>query len=197
MIVNAVILTVTLRKRSIMLRIALITGSTSPGRNNEAVARWVFDLATNQRKDVKFELVDMADYKLSLLDEPVPPSFGQYNMPTQRFGLRKLLPLTASCSDAGLQSQTFRRSEKRHRLFAEWNNKAAGFVSYASAGGARAVEHLRLILAELMVAIVRKQVMLSLFTDFENFSTFKPMRITNPKLRRCSNIELPLQHEVL
>ena len=39
-------------------------------------------------------------------------------------------------------------------LFAEWNNKAAGFVSYGSLGGARAVEHLRLIMAELQVATV-------------------------------------------
>ncbi|HLV81852.1 MAG TPA: NAD(P)H-dependent oxidoreductase, partial [Chthonomonadaceae bacterium] len=59
-------------------------------------------------------------------------------------------------------------------LFREWNNKAAGFVSYGGAGGARAVEHLRLIMAELMVATVRAQVLLSLFTDFENFTTFKP-----------------------
>ena len=47
-------------------------------------------------------------------------------------------------------------------------------MSYDSAGGARAVEHLRLIMAELQVATVRPQVMLSLSTDFENFSTFKP-----------------------
>src|SRR6185503_7315433 len=59
-------------------------------------------------------------------------------------------------------------------LFAEWNNKAAGFVSYGSAGGARAVEHLRLVLAEVQMATIRNQVLLSLFTDFENFSIFKP-----------------------
>jgi NAD(P)H-dependent FMN reductase len=59
-------------------------------------------------------------------------------------------------------------------LFGEWNNKAAGFVSYGSMGGARAVEHLRVSLAELMVATVRAQVMLSLFTDFEDFATFQP-----------------------
>jgi len=59
-------------------------------------------------------------------------------------------------------------------LFAEWNNKAAGFVSYGSSGGARAVEQLRLVLAEVQIATVRNQVLLSLFTDFENFSVFKP-----------------------
>ena len=59
-------------------------------------------------------------------------------------------------------------------LYREWNNKAAGFVSYGSANGVRAVEHLRLVMAELMVATVRAQVGLSLFHDFEHFSTFKP-----------------------
>jgi NAD(P)H-dependent FMN reductase len=59
-------------------------------------------------------------------------------------------------------------------LYQEWNNKAAGFVSYGSAGGTRAVEHLRLIMAELQVADVRAQVALSLFTDFQNFSDFIP-----------------------
>src|SRR5216683_2334097 len=59
-------------------------------------------------------------------------------------------------------------------LFAEWNNKAAGFVSYGSVGGARAVEHLRLIMGELMVATVRQQISLSMHHDFENFRIFKP-----------------------
>jgi NAD(P)H-dependent FMN reductase len=47
-------------------------------------------------------------------------------------------------------------------------------VGYGSAGGTRAVEQLRLIMAEVQIATVRAQVMLSLYTDFENFSTFKP-----------------------
>src|SRR5207249_11040980 len=59
-------------------------------------------------------------------------------------------------------------------LFREWNDKAAGFVSYGGAGGARAVEQLRLVLAEVQMATVRNQVLLSMFTDFENFSVFKP-----------------------
>ena len=59
-------------------------------------------------------------------------------------------------------------------LYSEWNNKAAGFVGYGGAGGVRAVEHLRLVMGELMVADVRAQVALSLYTDFENFSVFKP-----------------------
>jgi NAD(P)H-dependent FMN reductase len=43
-----------------MLKIAIITGSTRPGRNNEAVAHWVHRLS-KERKDAEFELVDIAD----------------------------------------------------------------------------------------------------------------------------------------
>jgi hypothetical protein len=50
----------------------------------------------------------------------------------------------------------------------------AGFEGYDSAGGTRAGEQLRLIGAELQVATVRSQVMMSLYTDFEKFSACKP-----------------------
>ncbi|WP_234020644.1 NADPH-dependent FMN reductase [Streptomyces sp. 142MFCol3.1] len=59
-------------------------------------------------------------------------------------------------------------------LYAEWHNKAVGFVSHGSTGGTRVVEHLRLVAGELQMADVRSQVALSLFTDFENFSVFRP-----------------------
>jgi NAD(P)H-dependent FMN reductase len=59
-------------------------------------------------------------------------------------------------------------------LYAEWNNKAMGVVSYGVVGGARAAEHLRLVAGELQMADVRTNVALSLFTDFENFTDLKP-----------------------
>jgi NAD(P)H-dependent FMN reductase len=63
-----------------MLKIAIILGSTRPGRNGEAVARWVNEIA-QKRTDAEFELVDIADFNLPLLDEPMPPSMGQYTKP--------------------------------------------------------------------------------------------------------------------
>src|SRR6185437_8730256 len=59
-------------------------------------------------------------------------------------------------------------------LYREWNNKAVGFVSYGGVGGARAAEHLRLVVGELQMADVRQQVALSMLTEFENFSVLKP-----------------------
>src|SRR6201988_5428340 len=62
------------------LRIGIIIGSTRPGRKGEAVAKGVYEIA-EKRADAEFELVDIKDFDLPLLDEPVPPSMGQYSKP--------------------------------------------------------------------------------------------------------------------
>ena len=63
-----------------MVKIGIILGSTRPGRNGEAVAKWVYEIA-KKRTDAEFELVDIEEYNLPLLDEPVPPSMGKYSKP--------------------------------------------------------------------------------------------------------------------
>src|SRR5262245_18885314 len=157
------------------MRIGIILGSTRPGRNGEAVAKWVYEIA-RKRNDAEFELVDIKDFNLPLLDEPMPPSLGQYSKPHTKAWAAKI---------GSFDGFVFVTPEYNHGisgalknaidfLFGEWNNKAAGFVSYGGAGGARAVEQLRLVLAEVQIATVRNQLLLSLFTDFENFSIFKP-----------------------
>lgn len=158
-----------------MIKVAIIVGSTRPGRKAEAVARWVHDIA-RKRTDAEFELVDLQDFHLPLLDEPVPPSMGKYSHEhTKRW----------AATVAAFDAYVFVTPEYNHGpsgalknaldfVYREWNNKAAGFVGYGSAGGTRAVEQLRLVMGELQVADVRAQVMLSLYTDFENFSVFKP-----------------------
>lgn len=158
-----------------MLKIGIILGSVRPGRNGDAVARWVYDIA-KKRANAEFELVDLQDFHLPILDEPIPASAGKYSQPHTRVWADKIRSFDA---------YVFVTAEYNHGIpgglknaidfvYAEWNNKAAGFVSYGSAGGVRAVEQLRLVLAELQVATVRAQVYLSLIADFENFRTFAP-----------------------
>jgi NAD(P)H-dependent FMN reductase len=161
--------------RRIMIKVAIIIGSTRPGRNGEAVARWVYDLA-QQRSDAEFELVDIKAFNLPLLDEPVPPSQGQYSQSHTKVWAAKIDPFDAFVFVTPEYNHGISGALKNaiDFLYREWNNKAAGFVGYGSAGGTRAVESLRRVMAELQVADVRAQVALSLFTDFENFSVFKP-----------------------
>lgn len=158
-----------------MINVAVILGSTRPGRNGEAVARWVHELAS-RRKDARFELVDVRDFDLPLLDEPVPPSQHQYSKPHTKRWAAKIDSFDAFVFVTAEYNHGIPGALKNaiDFLYREWNNKAAGFVSYGSAGGARAVEHLRDVMAELQVADVRAQVMFSLMEDFENFSAFKP-----------------------
>jgi NAD(P)H-dependent FMN reductase len=159
-----------------MLRIAIVTGSTRPGRNNETVANWVYSIS-KERKDAEFELVDIANYKLPLLDEAMPPVFGQYAHEHTKGWSEKIDSFDAYVFVTPEYNHSTSAALKNaiDYLYREWNNKVAGFVSYGGhAGGARAIEHLRLIMAEVMVATVRASVLLSLFTDFENFRTFKP-----------------------
>jgi NAD(P)H-dependent FMN reductase len=157
------------------MKIAIILGSTRPKRNGEAVAKWVYEIA-KKRTDAEYELVDIRDYNLPLLDEPIPPAMGQYSQPHTKKWAEKI---------ASFDGFVFVTPEYNHGipgalknaidfLFAEWNHKAAGFVAYGSAMGVRSVEQLRLVMGEIKIADVRQQVMLSLFTDFENMSVFKP-----------------------
>jgi len=158
-----------------MLKVAIIIGSTRPGRKGEAVAKWVHEIAS-QRSDAAYELVDLKDFELPLLDEPTPPSQGQYT---------KAHTKAWSAKVDGFDAFVFVTPEYNHAtsgalknaldfVYREWNNKTAGFVGYGSSGGTRAVESLRLIMGELQVADVRTQVALSLYTDFENYTVFKP-----------------------
>jgi NAD(P)H-dependent FMN reductase len=158
-----------------MVKTAIILGSTRPSRVGKTVADWVETVA-KKREDCEFSLIDLQEIGLPLLDEGLPPILGQYTQQHTKDWSRTV---------AGFDAFVFVTPEYNHSmpaslknaidfLHAEWNNKAAGFVSYGVAGGIRAVEHLRLVLAELQVATVRSQVTLDSYADFENFYDFRP-----------------------
>ncbi|WFA08927.1 NAD(P)H-dependent oxidoreductase [Tissierella sp. Yu-01] len=158
-----------------MTKIGIIIGSTRPGRNAEQVAKWYYEIA-KKRTDAEFELIDIADYDLPLLDEALPAGWNQYaNEHTIKWaakigefdGYVMVTPEYNHSTSAALKNAI-------DYLGVEWANKAVGFVSYGSAMGVRAVEHLRQIVGELQMADVRQQVMFSLFTDFEEMQVFKP-----------------------
>jgi NAD(P)H-dependent FMN reductase len=166
-----------------MTRIGILLGSTRPGRRGEVVARWVLEVAS-QRTDADFELIDLVDHPLPHLDEPMPSSMGQYqNQHTKdwaatisRFDGFVFVTPEYNHSTSGVLKNAI------DYLYAEWNNKALGVVSYGAVGGARAAEHLRLIAGELQMADVRTNVALSMFNDFQNFTDFVPSEYQRPAL---------------
>lgn len=158
------------------LNIGIILGSTRQGRVSPQVGAWVKEIA-EQRGDANYEIVDIADYSLPFLG----------TTDGQEQGVAKWNEKLDS-----LDGFVFIVQEYNHSITGAlknaldsardvWNNKAAGIVSYGSTGGARAAEHLRGILGELLIADVRVHPTLSLFTDFENGTVFKPadLHLTN------------------
>ncbi|HVR23675.1 MAG TPA: NAD(P)H-dependent oxidoreductase [Candidatus Polarisedimenticolia bacterium] len=157
------------------LKIAIIIGSMRPGRLGEAVGKWAHDIARN-RRDADYALLDIAQFNLPLLDEPMPATFGQYSQPHTRAWSAKI---------TSFDGYVFVTPEYDHGISGElkdaidflaqgWSDKAAGFVGHGYTIGARAIEQLRTVMASAQVATVRPRIGLSLFTDFENFTVFKP-----------------------
>lgn len=149
------------------VKIGVVVGSTRPGRRAGAAAEWVHRLGS-AREDAVFELLDIAEFGLPLLDEPIPAAIGDYRQPHTRVWSEAV---------AGFDGYVFVVPEYNHSLpaalknaidflYREWHDKAAGLVSYGITGGIRAGEHLRLVLAEVKVACVRSHVTLSLGADF-------------------------------
>lgn len=156
------------------LRIAVIVGSTRPGRKSEAVAAWVVERAKG--RDAVYELVDLRDHPMPHFNEPSSPSKGAYELPST---------LEWAATVARFDGFVFVTPEYNHStsgvlknaldtVYGEWNNKAAALVSYGTTGGVRAADHLRQVLGELQVADVRTQLSFLLATDWEGSTTFAP-----------------------
>lgn len=151
-----------------MLNIGIIIGSTREGRVSPQVAEWIYQKGL-EKGGANYEIVDLKAYHLPLLGES--GDLSKVNDFKEKIG-----SLDAFIFVVGEYNHSITASLKNalDYLKDEWNNKAAGIVSYGSVGGARATEHLRTILGELQVADVRSHTALSMFTDFENWSVFKP-----------------------
>lgn len=152
------------------LKIGIILGSTRQGRVSTQVGQWAKEFA-DQRQDTHYEIVDIADYDLPFVGTT------DGNEPGLMKWADKINELDAFVFVVAEYNHSITGALKNALDSAPqtaWHNKAAGIMSYGSTGGARAAEHLRGILGELMVADVRVHPTFSLFTDFENFSTFKP-----------------------
>jgi NAD(P)H-dependent FMN reductase len=158
-----------------MTRIGIILGSTRPGRLGAQVAGWAHEVAT-QRSDADFEIVDLAEFRLPLFDQPVSPARGGTGGPETQAWVRTI---------GGLDAYVFVTAEYNQQLpaalknaidfvFAEWAGKTAAIVSYGVTGGSGSATQLRQLCSLLGMAVVPTQVSLRLSTDFENYTVFTP-----------------------
>ena len=137
-------------------KIGIIIGTTRQGRFADGPTNWLLEI-TSKRDDAEFEVVDLRDYPMPFFEEVASPLF----VPPKNEVAQKWAAKIDS-----LDGFVFITAEYNHSIsgalknaldyaYREYNRKAASFVAYGGVGGARAVEHLRGILAELQVASMK------------------------------------------
>lgn len=156
-----------------MTPISVIIGSTRQGRFSEKPAQWIFE-QLRKRESVEAKLLDLRQFSLPFFDQPIPPSMP--GRPPYENAVAKRWTAEIAASDGFV----FVTPEYNHGpsavlknaidwVYPEWNRKAAAFVSYGSAMGARAVEQLREIAIELQLAPIRSSVLIPTATLWSHF----------------------------
>lgn len=153
-----------------MATIGIIIGSIREGRSGESVAQWVREQADRRESGVDYELVDLKDFNVPLLESATVPGAANKKYDNQA------VQAWSEKIDS-LDGYIFVTPEYNHSvpgafknafdaLGAEWAAKPVAFVGYGAAGGVRAVEHWRTIVSNFSMVDVRNQLDLSLFTEF-------------------------------
>jgi len=169
-----------------MVKIGILTGSTRDSRVNSQVAEWVKSMA-DKRGDADYELVDIKDYNLPRFNEPIPAIMSQdYTTPEAHVWSKKINELDGFIFVTPEYNKAITSGLKDaiDYLYVEWNNKAAGIVSYGSTLGVTATNDLRLILSVPKVAVVGPSVAMSLFTDFQDMREFTPASFHEDSLNK-------------
>lgn len=145
-----------------MIDVAIIIGTTREGRFGERAAAFVADVAAT-RDDLRAEILDLRDYDLPTFDEPVSPAWGPSRSEAARRWQRDVARFDGYVFVTAEYNRSIPASLKNalDYSYGEWNRKPAGYVGYGTVGGARAVEHLRLINVEQQMAPVRAGVHLA------------------------------------
>ena len=143
------------------LNIKVIAGSTREGRFSDKAAAWITEEIRKQN-GVTVEMLDLRDYEMPFFNEVVSPSFK--TEPYENEAVSRFTKKIAEGDAFIMVTPEYNHSTSGVLKNAidwvsqEWNNKPIAFVSYGSVGGARAVEHLRLIAVELQMAPIREAI---------------------------------------
>ena len=134
------------------MKVQIIIGSTRPGRVSKKVAYWVAN-ELKEIKDVNAEMVDLADYNLPMLDEPISPQYNPSRKPNAI--AQKFLNKISEADAYILVTPEYNRSTSAVLKNAldyidfQFAKKPVALVAHGSTGGAQAVSHLRGILPAL------------------------------------------------
>lgn len=140
-------------------KIAVIISSTRDTRFGDKPAQWIYDLA-KAREGFDVELVDIRDFELPFFNEVASNAWAPTQDPKALAWQKKVAEFDGYIFVVAEYNRSITGALKNaiDQAYVEWNKKAAGFVGYGSVGGARAIEHLRLISTELQMVSTRSAV---------------------------------------
>jgi NAD(P)H-dependent FMN reductase len=145
-----------------MLNVKVIVGSTRPGRFSEKVLPWLTEHLSKQ-ENMKAEVLDLREHEMPFFNLPFSPAY----MQGSDYGNEVINKWSAKIMEA--DAYIMITPEYNHgysavlknaldTIYKEWGNKPVAFLSYGGVGGARAVEQLRQVVAELHMASMRTNV---------------------------------------
>ena len=143
-----------------MPTLQIIVASTRPGRVGLAVGQWVHERAV-EHGAFDVELIDLAEVNLPFLDEPKHPRLGQYQHQHTKDWSAKVAVGDAFVFVTPEYNHSFNAPLKNaiDYLYAEWQHKPVGFVSYGGlAAGTRAIQALKPVVAVLKMTPVVESV---------------------------------------
>src|ERR1700731_5324601 len=157
-----------------MMTISVIVGSTRQGRFSEKPAQWILE-ELRKREAIEARLLDLRDFSMPFFDEPLPPALP--GRPPYEHEVVKRWTAAIAASDGFVfvtPEYNYGTSAVLKNaidwVYPEWNRKAAGFVSYGSAMGARSVQQLRETLIEVQVAPIRSSVHIPVATLWAHYT---------------------------
>jgi NAD(P)H-dependent FMN reductase len=149
-------------------RLLIVIASTRPGRVGLPVATW-FAQRARAHGGFEVEVVDLAELRLPLLDEPHHPRLRKYTKDHTREWSAIVERADAFVFVTAEYNYGYPAALKNaiDYLHHEWQYKAAGFVSYGGvAAGTRAVQQLKQVITALRVFVTAASVNIPFVQQF-------------------------------
>ncbi len=156
-----------------MTVISVIVGSTREGRFSEKPAKWIFQ-TLKKRQDVDARLLDLRDFPMPFFDQPATPAMPG-RAPYSNGVVQRWTAAIAQSDGFVFVAPEYNYGPSAvlknaiDWVYPEWNRKAAAFVSYGSAMGARGVQQLRLTAIEVQLAPIRSSVLIPVATLWAHY----------------------------
>jgi len=155
------------------MTISVIVGSTRQGRFSEKPAQWIFRHLQNREK-IEARLLDLRDFPMPFFDQAAPPAMPG-RAPYENEVVKRWTAEIAAADGFVFVTPEYNFGPSAvlknaiDWVYPEWNRKAAAFVSYGSAMGARSVQQLREAAIELQIAPVRSSVHIPVATLWAHY----------------------------